>query len=489
MTTMQKYITKLNNNNLTFIKIVFLLISVFFFTCEDKVTKPNIILLLADDLGYNELGSYGQKIIQTPELDRMAKAGMKFTNFYAGNAACAPSRAVLLTGKNATNVAIRGNAGYFGNDRWEGVALDQDAFTLGEMLKGQGYQTAFIGKWHLDNPDDVNTWAYGHEFDYAAQEQWQARFNPTRTFPPNRLWVNGDEEYIPYDYKKYSCKDELRTDLAFDFLENREKENPFFLFMSYRAPHSFEGPIRDTLFYADQDWPEIEQAHAAKITLLDRQIGRLLRQLEKIGALDNTLVIFTSDNGPHFALGGHDHEFFDSNGALRGGKRDLYEGGIRVPMLVSWKGKVSPGTITEHILGFQDVMPTFAEIAGAPIPEQTDGISFLPLLVGEQQKKHDFLNWEYQMSGWFQTLPNGGFRQSIRRGNWKAVRYGVNAETELYNLDKDISEANNLAEAYPQILEEMNARFASARTETPGFPFGGLIQDYKSMDRYKPNEN
>jgi len=157
--------------------------------------------------------------------------------------------------------------------------------------------------------------------------------------------------------------------------------------------------------------------------------------------------------------------------------------------LVSWKGKVSPGTITEHILGFQDVMPTFAEIAGAPIPEQTDGISFLPLLVGEQQKKHDFLNWEYQMSGWFQTLPNGGFRQSIRRGNWKAVRYGVNAETELYNLDKDISEANNLAEAYPQILEEMNARFASARTETPGFPFGGLIQDYKSMDRYKPNEN
>ena len=183
-------------------------------------------------------------------------------------------------------MAIRGNSGYFGNDKWEGVALDQDAFTLGEMLKAQGYQTAFIGKWHLDHPDDVNTWASGHGFDYAAQEQWPARFNPIRPFPPNRLWVNGDQEYIPYDYKKYSCKDELRTDLAFDFLENREKENPFFLFMSYRSPHSFEGPIRDTLFYADQDWPDIEKAHAAKITLLDRQIGRLLRQLKKIGVLE-----------------------------------------------------------------------------------------------------------------------------------------------------------------------------------------------------------
>ena len=473
----------MENNN----RFIYIAMTMFLLGCQDpqkdKMKRPNILFLLADDLGYNEIGAYGQKIIKTPELDKLAASSMKFTNFYAGNAACTPSRAVLLTGKNPTNVTIRGNAGYFGNDKWEGVALDQDAFTLGEMLKEQGYQTAFIGKWHLDHPDDVNTWASGHGFDYAAQEQWPARFNPIRLFPPNRLWVNGDQEYIPYDYKKYSCKDELRTDLAFDFLENREKENPFFLFMSYRSPHSFEGPIRDTLFYADQDWPDIEKAHAAKITLLDRQIGRLLRQLKKIGVLDNTLVVFTSDNGPHFAPGGHDHEFFDSNGPLRGGKRDLYEGGIRVPMLVSWRGNVSPATTTKYILGFQDVMPTFAEIVGAPIPEQTDGLSFLPLLVGAPQKKHEFLNWEYQMSGWFQTLPKGGFRQSIRRENWKAVRYGVNTETELYNLDHDISEAQNLAKAYPQIVEEMNAHFASARTETARFPFGGVIQDHKSMNK------
>ena len=287
--------------------------------------------------------------------------------------------------------------------------------------------------------------------------------------------MNGDQEYITYDYKKYSCKDELRMDLAFDFLENREKVNPFFLFMSYRSPHSFEGPIRDTLFYADQDWPDTEKAHAAKITLLDRQIGRFLKQLEKVGVLDNTLVVFTSDNGPNFAFGGHDLEFFNSNGTLREGKRDLYEGGIRVPMLVSWRGNVSPGTRTEHILGLQDVMSTFAEIEGETISEQTDGISFLPLLVGEKQKEHDFLNWEYQMCGWFQTLTTGGFRQSIRQENWKAVCYGVKTETELYNLDHDISEAHNLAEEYPQIVEEMNVQFASARTETPEFPFGRIV--------------
>ena len=336
----------MENNN----RFIYIIMAMFLLGCQDpqkdKMKRPNILFLLADDLGYNEIGAYGQKIIKTSELDKLAASSMKFTNFYAGNAACAPSRAVLLIGKNVTNVAIRGNAGSFGNDRWEGMALDQDAFTLGEMLKEQGYQTAFIEKWHLDRPKDVNAWVSGHGFDYAVQEQWRAPFNPIRTFPPNRLWVNGEEEYIPYDYKKYSCKDELLTDLAFDFLKNRERENPFFLFMSYRAPHSFEGPIRDILFYADQDWPDIEKAHAPKITLLDRQIGRLLRQLEKIGVLDNTLVVFTRDNGPHFAL-----------------------------------------------------------------------------------------------------------------------------------------EAQNLAKAYPQIVEEMNAHFASARTETARFPFGGVIQDHLSMNK------
>lgn len=365
---------------------------------EARQSQANIVFLLADDLGYKELGSYGQTIIATPELDKMAAQGVRFTNFYAGNTLCAPSRAVLLTGKSAANVPIRGNAGYFGNDRWEGVALDKDAFTLGEMLQGTGYQTAFIGKWHLDNPDDVETWAWGHGFDYAVQEQWTARFGG-REFPPNRLWVNGDQEFVPYDYRRYDLKDELRTDMAFEFLDEMDQDQPFFLFMSYRAPHSFEGPIRDTELYSDQGWPELERVHAAKITLLDRQVGRLFNKLEDMGELDNTLVLFTSDNGPHFASGGHDVEFFDSNGAFRGGKRDLYEGGIRVPLIAYWRGRTAAGVMSEHIAAFQDVMPTFAEIAGADTPEQTDGISFLPLLLGEQQRTHEALNWEFQLSG------------------------------------------------------------------------------------------
>ncbi len=456
--------------------------------CDSKKNsvnqQPNIVFMLADDLGYGELGSYGQKTIKTPELDKLAQVSMKFTDFYAGNSVCSPSRAVLLTGRHPAYSVIRGNAGFHGNDRWEGMALDKHEFTLGEMMKGAGYQTGFVGKWHLDNHDDVETWAFGHGFDYAVQEQWTARFGG-REFPPNRLWVNGDQEYVPYDFMQYDCKDELHTNMAFEFLDQIDQNQPFFLFMSYRAPHSFEGPIRDTLFYADEDWPGIEKAHAAKITLLDRQVGRLLNKLEDMGELDNTLVLFTSDNGAHFSSNGHQLEFFDSNGALKGGKRDLYEGGVRVPLLVYWKDRVARGAVTDHISGFQDVMPTFAEVAGVDIPSQAQGISFLPLLLGRPQEKHRALNWEFQLSGWFQTLADGGFRQSVRMDNWKAVRYGIESEIELYNLDQDISETNNVANLYPEIIEKMKEIFETERSDTPGFPYGGVIQNHKSMDRYK----
>ena len=455
---------------------------------DAEQSRANLLILLADDLGYNELGSYGQRVIQTPELDKLAAHGMRFTDFYAGNTVCAPSRAVLLTGKSAAKVAIRGNAGYFGHERWEGVALDKDAFTLGEMMESAGYQTAFVGKWHLDHPDDVQTWAWGHGFEYAVQEQWPARFGG-REFPPNRLWVNGDQEFVPYDYRQYDIKDELRTDLAFEFLDEMDRERPFFLFMSYRAPHSFEGPIRDTQLYADQGWPEIERVHAAKITLLDQQVGRLLDKLLEIGELENTLVLFTSDNGPHFASGGHDLEFFDSNGALRGGKRDLYEGGIRVPLLAYWQGRIEAGITTGHIAAFQDVMPTLADIAGVGTPEQADGISFLPLLLGEEQSEHEALNWEFQLSGWFQTLPDGGFRQAARIGDWKAVRYGVDSPIELYDLSEDISESHDLSDAHPEIVRKAHKLFESARTETAGFPYGGVVQHHQSQDRYQAHSS
>ncbi len=472
--------------------ILYILLAFILFACQQiqKTVdeRPNIVFLLADDLGYNEIGSYGQQIIRTPELDKLATKSMKFSDFYAGNAVCAPSRAVLLTGKSSIISSIRGNAGYFGHDRWEGVALDKDEFTLGEMMKGAGYQTAFIGKWHLDYPDSVNTWACAHGFDYAVQEQWTARFGG-RKFPPNRLWINGDQEYVPYDYTQYDCKDHLRTDMAFKFLDKIDHEKPFFLFMSYRAPHSFEGPIRDTLLYADQGWPEIERVHAAKITLLDKQVGKLIKRLEEMGEMDNTLVLFTSDNGPHFAPNGHQVEFFDSNGELKGGKRDLYEGGIRVPLLAYWKDKIQAGSITDQIAGFQDIMPTFAELANIQVPQQTDGISFLPVLLGQEQKERETLAFEFQLSGWFQTIPDGGFRQSVRMGDWKAVRYGVDSNIEIYNLQKDHEELENLADEQNGLVNKAESFFKSERSEAPGFPYGGISQDYRSMEKYEWKNN
>ena len=456
-------------------------------SCRDDLKlyrqSPNIVFLLADDLGYAELGSYGQTIIKTPNLDTLAASGMIFKNFYAGNAACAPSRAVLLTGKKSSKSSIRGNAGFYGNDRWEGAALDPNDFTMGKMFKNVGYQTAFIGKWHLDKPDDVNTWAVGHGFDFAVQEQWSSRFEG-RKFLPNRLWVNGDQEFIPYDYKKYDCKDHLRTNVAFEFLDNRKIDKPFFLFMSYRAPHSFEGPIRDTLDYKERDWPEIEKAHAAKITLLDKQVGRLVRKLKEIGVLDNTLILFTSDNGPHYAKGGHDLEFFNSNGNLKGGKRDLYEGGIRVPLIAYWENKIRPESFSYHVSSFQDIIPTFSEIIGYKVPKNLDGISFLPTLISKDQPKHEYLNWEFQLSGWFQNLPSGGFRQSVRFDHWKAVRYSLNSDIELYDLNEDEGETNNQAHSHPKIVKKAKDIFENSRSEQYGFPYGGVVQNYKSMERF-----
>ena len=456
-----------------------LIITFFLVSCSHKNdTRPNIVLLLADDLGYNELGSYGQKIIKTPHLDSLAKKSMMFTDFYAGSPVCSPARAVLLTGKSSSHVSIRGNAAFVKDSVWEQIALDKNEYTLGEMFKEAGYQSAFIGKWHLDTADQPETWAFSHRFDFAAQEQWGGS---TDKYKKQGLWLNGNEELLPYDFNKHDCKDAFYTDTAFKFLEEKSEDKPFFLFMSYRAPHSFEGPLRDTLWYAKEDWPKVEQAQAAKITLQDQQVGRLLEKLESINELDNTLVLYTSDNGAHFNhdnINGHQLEFFDSNGNLRGGKRDLYEGGLRVPLIAYWKDKILPGSIADHISGFRDIMTTFAEIIGVEKPIQNKGISFLPTLLNKDQMKHEFLNWEFQLSGSFQKLPDGGFRQSVRIGDFKAVRYGVDSSIELYNLKDDESETNDISKLYPEIIKRSEQIFLSERIDTYGFPYGGVIQNF-----------
>ncbi len=448
--------------------------------CQNK--KPNILLLLADDLGYGELGCYGQEMIKTPTLDKLARQGMIFTDFYAGNAVCSPSRAVLMTGKSSSYNTIRGNSGYFNDDKWMRVALKRDETTAAEMLREAGYQTGFVGKWHLGDPNDLATWAYNRGFDYAVQEQWDSRFGGTQ-FDEQMHWINGQQDSIYYRVKEWDCKDEFRTNLAFEYLNKLEKDKPFFLFMSYRAPHGHEYTIGNNTLYQDKDWPKQERLHASKITLLDKQIGRMLSKLEEMGELDNTLVIFTSDNGPHNETRGHEVEFFNSNGALRGVKRDVYEGGIRVPMIAYWKENIKAGAVSLHLSGFQDLVPTFAEIAQAKTPKASNGISLVAELLGQKQEQHKYLNWEFQLDGWYRKLPKGGFRQSARIGKWKGVRYGSGAKIELYDLNSDIAEKKNVASEHFEIVKQIEEIFKN-RSNSINYPKGGVVQNYKALDKY-----
>ena len=234
----------------------------------------------------------------------------------------------------------------------------------------------------------------------------------------------------------------------------------------------FERYIHNKEIYADRGWPDVERRHAAKITLLDKQNGRLLKKLDEMGELDNTLVLFTSDNGPNAELG-HDHEFFNSNGELRWYKRDVYEGGIRVPAMAYWNGVIEPGTVSDHIGSGQDFMPTIAEAAGIKPPEQSNGISIMPVLLGKKPDNRNFLNWEFQRNG---TAPSN-FRQAARIGVMKAVRYGTGSPTELYDLSKDISENNNIADQHPELVKRMETIFMEERTDNPHFPYGGRLPE------------
>lgn len=320
-------------------------------------------------------------------------------------------------------------------------------------------------------------------FDFAVQEQWSSRFGG-KEYDERVHWVNDERDTIRYEQDKYDCIDVFRTNFAMEFLDRKDDKKPFFLFMSYRIPHGHERYIRNKELYADKGWTEKERIHAAKITLLDQQIGRLLKRLEDDGDLKNTLVLFTSDNGAHHE--GHDHLFFESTGGLRGFKRDMYEGGIRTPFIAVWENKINPGVVSDHQGAFYDFMPTFAEIAGVESPGK-DGISIIPELTGLKQQKHKYLYWELQLDGWGRKLPKGGFRQAIRMGDWKAVRYGVESDIELYNLTLDINETKDIALDHPEIIDKMHNLLETSRSETAPFPFGGKVQDYKAKDRYNSN--
>jgi len=490
-----------------------------FSSANEAKKLPNIVYILADDLGYAELGSYGQEKIKTPHLDRLAREGMRFTDHYCGNAVCAPSRCVLMTGKHPGHAYVRNNRSMknklpdelkqrYGME-FEGQQPIPDAdVTVAEVLKQKGYATAAIGKWglgHFGTTGDPNKQGFDLFFGYNCQAHAHSYYPaylwkndkkyPLKNDPPvpgHASLAEGADPNDPASYAPFKGQDysgDHMIDHALEFIEEN-KDGPFFLYFPSTIPHvalhipdeelePYLGKWEETPFtrekgygYTPHQTPRA--AYAAMISRLDADVGRIMAQLEKLGLEDNTLVMFSSDNGTTHLDQEVDYEFFESVGPLRGLKGSLYEGGIRVPMIARWKGKIEPSTVTDHPSMFCDVMPTLAEVVGVDAPEGIDGISFLPTLLGQddQQKKHEFLYWEF-----------GGYggQQAVRMGDWKAVRQNVLKKNnpdplkiELYNLAEDIGEHNDLAAKKPELVEKARKLMSEERVPSEIFKMGPL---------------
>jgi arylsulfatase A-like enzyme len=454
---------------------------------ENVVLKPNVVYILADDLGYGDLSCYGQEKFETPNLDRLAANGIKFTQHYAGSTVCAPSRSSLLTGETTGHTPVRGNM----EVEPEGQApLPATSFTIAEMMKNAGYVTGAYGKWGLGYPGsegDPNNQGFDQFFGYNCQRM-------AHRYYPAYLWHNQEKVHLAgNDWKNTVtyAQDEIQK-AALQFITDN-KDTSFFAFIPYVLPHAelispddsiyanFKRKFDETPFvgqkgadygpdleiwkYNSQPFPRA--AFASMVVRLDAYVGQVIDKLDELGLSENTIVMFASDNGPH-QEGGADPVFFNCNGGLRGFKRDLYEGGIRTPFIVDWPNKIKAGTLSDHISAFWDVMPTLADIVGVKVTSSNDGISFLPELLGQKdQKKHDYLYWEFHEKGG---------RKAVRLGDWKGVVYHVNnpqkAKMQLYNLSTDPAEKNDVAKDYPDIVKQISEIMKDARTESVNFNFG-----------------
>ncbi|MDA0349237.1 MAG: arylsulfatase [Verrucomicrobia bacterium] len=422
-------------------------------------SKPNIIFIMADDMGYGDLGSFGQEVIQTPYLDQMAKEGLRFTQVYAGSPVCAPSRSVLMTGLHTGHTTVRGNFGKFGVVGLAGgegrVPLFAEDITVAEVLKEAGYVTGMSGKWGLGEPGtsgEPNDQGWDEWFGYLNQRMAHSYF-------PEFLWKNKERIDYPNNLegKKGTYSHDLFTDFALEFVQ-RHKDEPFFLYLPFTVPHS-RYEIPDTAPYTDRPWSDDEKVHAAMITRLDRDMGRLFESLKDLNIDQETIVFFCSDNGAAERWEGR----FDSSGKLRGRKRDVYEGGIRTPMIVRWPGRVVAGETNDFPWYFADVLPTLADLAGATSPAGLDGVSVVPSILGKPQSNDRFLYWEFFESG---------FQQAVRWKDWKVVRMAPGLPIELYDLSKDESETRNIATQYPELVAKFETYLASARTESENWPVG-----------------
>jgi arylsulfatase A len=471
------------------------LCTIVFFGCTPKANessvsenqdKPNIIYILADDLGYGDVGAYGQDKIETPNIDKLAAGGIMFTNHYAGSTVCAPSRSALMTGLHTGHTPVRGNKEF----QPEGQhPLTDSVLTIPKLMKDAGYITGAFGKWGLGfigTSGDPNTQGFDRFYGYNCQRQ-------AHRYYPEHLWDNASKVMLSGNNweNKITYAPDVIQKQTLAFIEDN-KNQPFFMFVPMVIPHAELAAPEDSLlkkyrerFTEDkpfvgkkgadygpdlkvrmyQSQAEPRATYAAMIQRMDVYVGEIIERLKALGIAENTIVMFASDNGPH-KEGGADPDFFNSNGELRGHKRDLYEGGIRTPLIVNWPSKIKPGQVTDHISAFWDVLPTCAEIAGVKNIPTTDGISFLPtLLRQEDQPEHDYLYWEF--------VEQGG-KQAVRKGSWKAVRVDVKknpyAPVELYNLSEDPSETNNIASQHPEVVKEMEALMVKSHDPNPVFP-------------------
>ncbi len=470
--------------------------------------KPNIIYILADDLGYGELGCYGQQIIETPHLDALAQSGMRFTRHYSGAPVCAPARCILLTGKHSGHAFVRGNDEWaergdvwnyeavFRDSTLEGQRpLPADEITVAELLKEAGYITGMTGKWGLGAPGtDGTPGRQGFDFFYGYLCQRQAH-----TYYPLHLWKNDrriilqnalvaphtqlpegadpddSASYQPYRLSDYAP--DLMHREAIDFITDH-RDTSFFLYYASPIPHApLQAPKKWIDYYRNKIGPEEpytgdqryfpcqypRAAYAAMISTLDEQVGELVAHLKKLGIYENTLIIFSSDNGPTYA-GGADTPFFDSARPFQTGygraKGFVYEGGIRVPMIAAWPGKIRPDTQSGHLSAFADILPTLCEVAGITAPTGIDGLSFLPALLGRgNQKNHEYLYWEF---------PEYAGQQAVRIGDYKAIRKNIrrgNLEIELYNLTSDPQELTNIASEQPELIEKIKRIMEKEHTQ------------------------
>lgn len=453
---------------------------------EAGPARPNIILILADDLGIGDLGCYGQQKIHTPHLDQMAKEGIRFTRFYAGTTVCAPSRASLLTGLHTGHTAVRGNKEYEPEGQHP---LPDSAITIAEVMKAAGYATGCFGKWGLGfvgSPGDPLRQGFDRFFGYNCQRQ-------SHNYFPDHLWDNDNLLPLPNtreDQEVYAA-DLIQTKALAFIHENRltgkNQRQPFFLYLAYTLPHAaLQTPKTDSFFvryqrafaeqpntipswngrgYQPQAYPHA--AYAAMVSRLDAYVGQVLAALQQAGIDNNTLVLFSSDNGPHHE-GGNDPSFFGSSAGSRGMKRDLYEGGIRTPLIARWPGKIGAAGITDVVAAAWDLMPTLSAIAltDSPTPA-TDGISLLPALSGKKIRSNRYFYWEFHEEGG---------KQALRKGKWKALRLKVNAprntEMELYDLLNDPGETVNLARRHPVVLKKLTKQMDKAHLPNPDFPLG-----------------